>query len=127
MMELTFPVSPVAASRPRVSRHGSYYAGPYKRFRSEATDIVLEVLGDNFVPLTDKLNVDVECYCTRPKTTKLEYPKSDVDNMAKAVLDILNKRLWEDDSQIVRLYITKQWAPAGEQGYFNVSLEKAIN
>ena len=127
MMELTFPVSPVAASRPRVSRHGSYYAGPYKRFRSEAAGVVLEVLGVDFIPFTDKLNVDVECYCTRPKTSKLEYPKPDVDNMAKAVLDILNKKLWEDDSQIVRLYITKQWAQAGEQGYFNIALEKSKN
>jgi len=126
MLELTFAVSPVAASRPRVGRHGSYYTGAYKRFRSEAGEVVFDVLGDNFDLLEGKLNVDIECYCTRPKTTKLEVPKSDVDNIAKAVLDILNGKLWVDDSQIVRLYITKQWAAVGEPGYFNLRVEKTI-
>lgn len=127
MLELTFMVSPVAASRPRVSRHGSYYAGAYRRFRTEVSPIVDEVLGNNFDPLEGKLNVDIECFCTRPKTTKLENPKPDVDNMAKACLDALNGKLWHDDSQIIRLYVTKQWASPGEQGYFNVSVEKTID
>tara|TARA_R100000458_G_C8110758_1_gene133623 strand:+ start:187 stop:570 length:384 start_codon:yes stop_codon:yes gene_type:complete len=126
MLELTFPVSPVAASRPRVGRHGSYYAGAYRRFRNEAAPIVEQVLGKDFIPFDEKLIVSIGCYCTRPKTTKLECPKSDVDNMAKAVLDILNNKLWVDDHQIVTLYITKQWAPAGEPGYFNVAVEKTI-
>jgi Holliday junction resolvase RusA-like endonuclease len=124
MMELTFPVSPVAASRPRVGRHGSYYTGAYRRFRSEASSIVTDILGIEFEPFSDKLNVDIECYCTRPKTTILDCPKSDVDNIAKAILDILNGKLWDDDNQIVRLYITKQWALEGEPGYFNVAVEK---
>jgi Holliday junction resolvase RusA-like endonuclease len=126
MLELTFPVSPVAASRPRVGRHGSYYTGAYKRFRAEASSVIMDVLGFDFEPIEGKLNVDIECYCKRPKTTKLECPKSDIDNIAKAVLDILNDKLWVDDNQIVRLYITKQWAPAGEPGYFNIALEKTI-
>lgn len=124
MLELTFPVSPVAASRPRVGRHGSYYAGAYRRFRSEAGAIVDKVLGKR-KPLENQLSVDVKCFCTRPKTTKLDVPKSDVDNLAKAVLDILNKKLWVDDSQIVNLFISKQWAPPGEPGWFTVAVEKA--
>jgi len=126
MMELTFPVSPVAASRPRMSRYGTYYAGAYKRFRNEAADIIIDVLGANFKPLEGKLNVDVECYCTRPKTTKLECPRGDIDNIAKAVLDSLNGKLWKDDSQIVRLHVTKQWASPGEPGYFTLGVEKTI-
>ena len=124
MMELTFPVSPVAASRPRVSRRGSYYTGAYKRFRHEAAEVVLDILGHDFEPLGCKLSIDIECYCTRPKTTKLEVPKSDVDNIAKAILDCLNNKLWIDDSQITELHITKQWASPGEQGYFTLGLSE---
>lgn len=36
--------------------------------------------------------------------------RPDVDNMAKAVLDALNGIAWEDDSQIARLSITKEYA-----------------
>ena len=57
MYELTFPVSPVAASRPRVSKWGSYYTGAYKQFRIDAADVVLEVLGEDFTPLSSKLPV----------------------------------------------------------------------
>lgn len=124
MMELTFPVSPVAASRPRVSKFGSYYAGAYKRFRHEAAPIVIDMLGVDFEPLDGPLSVDIECYCTRPKTTKLDAPKPDVDNMAKAILDLLNKKLWIDDSQIRSLRITKQWNVAGEPGYFTLGVSK---
>ena len=49
-MEWTFPISPVAASRPRVSRHGAYFTGPYKKFLTDMINIVPEVIGDGFIP-----------------------------------------------------------------------------
>lgn len=40
--------------------------------------------------------------------------RRDLDNCSKAVLDALNKTLWNDDSQIVKLTITKAYAhPTG--------------
>jgi len=32
--------------------------------------------------------------------------------------------LWDDDSQIVALFISKQWAEPGEEGYFLVAIEE---
>jgi Holliday junction resolvase RusA-like endonuclease len=78
----------------------------------------------NFSPLSDKLAVDIVCYVTRPKTTKLEYPRADVDNYSKSILDCLNGKLWDDDSQIIALFISKKWAKDGESGYFTVTVEK---
>jgi len=127
MMEYRFPVNPVAASRPRVSKFGAYFSGPYKKFRQEAAVIINKVLGRNFTPINGKLAVDIKCFVTRPKSTKLEHPKADVDNYSKAILDSLNGKLWEDDSQIIALFIEKQWANPGEQGYFVVSVETIKN
>lgn len=121
-MEWRFDISPVPASRPRVSKWGAYYTGTYKEFREKAAEKVWDVLGTNLEPLTGPLAVSLELYVKRPKSTEKEHPKPDVDNYAKAVFDILNKKLWVDDSQIVSMYVTKQWAPKDSEGYFILSI-----
>ena len=121
-MEWSFPISPVAASRPRVSKHGAYFAGPYKNLRREAAEIVDNVLGE-WEPLSGPLTVDLELFIGRPKTTKLDAPKADIDNFVKAIFDVMNGRLWEDDSQVIKLYATKQWAEDAN-GYFVLGINK---
>ena len=123
-MEWRFDISPVPASRPRVSKWGAYYTGAYKEFREKAAEKVWDVLGTDLEPLTTFLAVSLELYVKRPKSTEKEYPKPDVDNYAKAVFDILNKKLWVDDSQIVSMYVTKQWAPKDSEGYFILSVNE---
>ena len=124
MGEWTFPISPIAASRPRVSRHGAYFKGPYKTFRQEMVELVPEILGTSFTPLTKELSVDLELYIKRPKVTKLTNPRADIDNFCKAVFDSLNGYLWEDDKQIIKLYATKSWAGKGEEGYFVLGVDE---
>ena len=52
--------------------------------------------------------------------------KPDVDNLAKAVLDVLtNIKFWKDDSQLVKLTIRKAWDDAMDEGMMiDVRLEK---
>ncbi len=38
-----------------------------------------------------------------------QYPRCDVDNAAKAVLDALNGVAWEDDSQVCSLTVAKHY------------------
>tara|TARA_Y100000289_G_scaffold65419_1_gene78955 strand:+ start:5485 stop:5862 length:378 start_codon:yes stop_codon:yes gene_type:complete len=122
-MEWSFPISPVAASRPRVSKHGAYFAGPYKEFRKKAGPIVDDILGNDWEPLTGPLKVDLEMYIAKPKTTKLVGPKADIDNFVKAIFDAMNGRLWVDDSQVVELYAVKQWSDQSNgDGYFTISI-----
>tara|TARA_R110000824_G_scaffold319823_1_gene506805 strand:+ start:136 stop:537 length:402 start_codon:yes stop_codon:yes gene_type:complete len=124
-MEWTFPISPVAASRPRVSKHGAYFTGPYKKFRTDMINLVPEVIGDGFLPLDYPLSVDVELYVKRPKKTKLLSPRADIDNYLKAVFDSLNGSLWEDDKQIQTVYAIKQWAPSiDDVGWFSIGVNK---
>ena len=122
-MEWVFPISPVAASRPRVSKHGAYFAGAYKKFRQDMVDLVPTVLGSSFIPISNSLKVDVELYVRQPKKTKLYAPRADIDNFLKAVFDSLNGWLWEDDTQILTVHASKQWAVKGEEGYFTIGVD----
>jgi len=124
MPEWVFPLSPIAASRPRISKHGAYFAGPYKIFREAMIELVPEVIGDAFFPYEMPIRVDVEFYCKLPKKTKLLAPRADIDNYLKAAFDCLNGKLWEDDRIIHSVYATKQWAPRHDDGYFTVGVEE---
>jgi len=123
MPEWEFQISPVAASRPRLSRRGAYLTGPYKQFRKDMIDLAEEVLGD-WEPMLGLLHVDIELYIKQPKKTKLDVPRADVDNFIKAILDSLNGYLWEDDRQIKSVYAIKQWAPKNQDGYFTIGVDK---
>jgi Holliday junction resolvase RusA-like endonuclease len=122
-MEWTFPISPVAASRPRVSRHGAYFTGPYKQFRKDMADLCAEIFYD-WEPLEGLLSVDLELYIKQPKKTKLLVPRADNDNFEKAIWDSLNGYLWVDDTQIVENYTIKHWSEKGEEGCFIIGVSE---
>lgn len=71
------------------------------------------------------VKVTVDCFGTRPKSSKLLFPRSDVDNYAKGILDVITKdgRFWNDDSQVGDLSVRKRWGEPGEAGYVTVSIE----
>ena len=101
------PVEPVPASRPRVSKWGVYYGKRYTQFRTEA-ESALEAL-DLGSPIVGQISVHLEFYCKRPKTTKRDTPRGDIDNYCKAILDSCNGRLFGDDDQITKMTARKSW------------------
>jgi len=112
LLLLDVPCEPVPCPRPRVSKFGSYYPPRYrnwkKDFGSQVARIAPFVSGVD-LPLQKTLSVSIEVYCTRPKTSKLDFPKPDIDNYVKGVLDACNKLIWTDDSQITQLQARKSW------------------
>ena len=122
-----FNINPIAASRPRVTRMGhTYYAGPYKKFREAMISLKEEQLG-GLEPSSSLLSVEIECYITKPKTTKLLTPRADVDNYAKSIMDQFNGWLWEDDRQVINLAISKAWCEDEiNEGYFTISIEESV-
>ena len=124
MSEFVFNVNPIAASRPRVSKWGAYYTGPYKKFKIEAAKTVMDTLGPEWEPLEGNLRTEVFIYVTKPKRTKLDYPKADIDNYLKAIFDCLNGKLWVDDKQVVVVHATKAWTNPNEEGYFIMRVEE---
>lgn len=107
------PLQPVPASRPRVSKWGTYYAKTYKQWIKLAESMIESAE----VTLTGHLFVVVRAIVKPARTTKLTQPKPDVDNFAKAPLDIITKAdgYWEDDHQISTLLVAKRFAVEGEQ------------
>lgn len=106
--------NPVVASRPRVGRWGVYYNKTYATWMKEAKVEVLQSEGDE--PFDGPCYVHVEQIVEKPKTSKLAYPRGDVDNFAKGPLDLITKsgKLWRDDNQIVALTCVKRFAKEGE-------------
>ena len=118
-----FNINPIAASRPRISQFGAYFSGPYKKFRLEANDVVLNTIGNSYNIFNEGvLTVVIELFVTKPKTTILDFPRPDVDNYAKAILDVCNDKIWDDDQRITNLVVSKSWANLDEEGYFTLGV-----
>jgi Holliday junction resolvase RusA-like endonuclease len=126
-------VPPVPASRPRVTRWGTYYLKTYKAYR-DASD---QAIPKSTRPaLEGNLKATIEFACHRPPTTKRENPRGDIDNHVKSILDSVvghaatKKRKCGlkgyiiDDMQITELYALKRWVHPGESPHTRIRIEQ---
>jgi Holliday junction resolvase RusA-like endonuclease len=120
--EIWIPINPVPASRPRVSKWGTYYGATYDRWRKDAHRALAFL---ELEPVSGKLSVHCEFIVQRPKTTKREYPRGDLDNFEKAALDILTQvEAWGDDDQIIHLSSHKRFTLPDEEPGTKVTIEE---
>ena len=119
---IAIPLEPLPASRPRVTKWGTYIAKPYKNWIDAAVKALPQ--GDLWPAKTTPLLVVTTAICTKARTSKLFFPRMDVDNTAKAALDIVTKvgGYWDDDNQIVHLVTTKRFAAPGEPAHTSLSI-----
>lgn len=110
----------VPASRPRLSRFGTYYNEPYKSFlKNMRLLFTKELIHLKDIIENKSIKIDLIFNFKIPKShTKkqiqddllgINRPRSDLDNMAKGYLDSMNKIVFLDDSQIIKLSLEKNY------------------
>jgi Holliday junction resolvase RusA-like endonuclease len=123
MLTITIPGALRGKGRPRFSSRGGF-ARAYtdaKTANAETWVKACAVEQAGQVPLDGPLTVGIQIECEVPKSWSKRkqadalagglWPtgKPDLDNCAKLVADALNGLVWKDDSQIVRLTVSKQY------------------
>lgn len=116
---LTIDIPPVVASRPRVGRWSTYYGKNYTQWMKDADEVIETSLSTITYPCV----VVVDQIVKKPKTSKLSFPRGDVDNYAKAPLDAMTKKeYWTDDNLILGMYAAKRFAEPSEHPRTEVSI-----
>ena len=111
ILRLQLDVKPVPASRPRVSKWGTYYGKTYKAFRKAMEK---ELSGWEDEPIAGAIRV-VMCFrCQKPKKPTKLWPRGDIDNYVKAVFDSFNGIVWGDDDQVLQVQAEKLYAHDGK-------------
>ena len=104
MIEFRLAGKPVSKERPRKGRNGHFYT-PKK---TRAWEALVGYTGKGAMMIAG-----LECF---PAGADFEvwiafrlpdHRKRDIDNLSKAVLDGLNKIIWDDDADISRLHLSK--------------------
>lgn len=126
-MDLKLDIEPAPAARPRVSRKGwTYYPAKYKNFKAALAAMFINAINPKFSAFAKCVQpcvAHVEIVASRPKTTKLPFPKPDVDNYFKAVTDAATGSVWADDWQIQKASVEKRWAKKGETPHVRLQVK----
>ena len=125
--EITVPIKPITKCAPRtVARitnlpavrkglkpnmfYSTYYEdGPYKTFRDLAPQAIAEAAKD-VDTIWEPLDLVLTITSEKPASTTLPFPKGDVDNFSKSILDACTTaKFWVDDWQVRQLTLIKTW------------------
>lgn len=116
----TIPGEPKGKARHRITKSGIAYI---PKQTTSYENWVKQCYLDNYEQTDSKaeLKVQIFCYFAPPKSVSKKKrqqmlsnkinvtKKPDCDNIAKIILDSLNKIAYHDDSQVVNLYVSKQY------------------
>lgn len=130
--ELTVFGQPVGKGRPRFTRLGHAYT-PEKT--KEYENLVRGTFISSYpkaIPLEDAVKMKITAYFKAPDSYSLKKrsdligkyytKKSDVDNIAKIIMDSLNGFAYYDDKQVAKLEVVKKYA---NESYVQVEMEEA--
>lgn len=117
-LALIIPGVPQPAQRPRFTKFGIVYDAQKKLKDFMREDLILWTEGRK--PLLDPIEIELEFYMPIPasysKKKQREFrnsyhtKKPDLDNLTKLILDVCNKIVFWDDSQICSIRAFKTYA-----------------
>lgn len=121
------PGKPVPASRPKVSKFGTYYPKAHTMHSEYLRKYLMEVPA---FPVADPVEVRILNVMQPYATSDHPVHRADVDNLAKLPLDMMTKsvdtegvqRFWTDDNLIVNLVTLKRFAREGEEPHTKVRI-----
>ena len=144
MTKISVPLTPVSASRPRVTRYGTYYGKKHSQFVKDVQALFdTKVLIAPDEPKTCPVSVSIDFYIPIPKSTSKRQrerldslyhsKKPDIDNLCKLAIDeilssqykksiLVKPRYLKDDTQIVKLQATKSWTTE-TTGWVDINIE----
>ena len=129
MMTCGFEIEgkPVGKGRPRFKRMGNFVQTYTPEKTTEYEKLVRLRFQNSGGMITDKpVRIEIAAFFAPPKSTKkrdriemlanriLPVKKPDCDNIAKIVLDALNKIAYKDDAQVAELSVKKRYAAAAK-------------
>jgi Holliday junction resolvase RusA-like endonuclease len=133
MIQFTIPGDPIAVQSARFTsgKDGTPGHSYQKKSAKNWKALVRACVYPLPVLLEEPVVLEIHARFKRPKN----WPKKgkpcvkspDVDNLCKGIADALNKHIWTDDRYIVRLLVTKEYAPHGVEGYTSVIIRPAVS
>lgn len=132
MIDFIIPGKPVPMPRPRFTRNGHTYNPPKAQLKKKEISILARnEMTRRSVGITDRaVTLEINCYFEPPKSYtlkklkqisngQLQYiKKPDVDNLAKTVLDALNGIAYNDDSQVIKMIVSKEYSDTAHTKVF---------
>lgn len=122
LIEVIIAGVPVAKGRARVGKFGTYTPAKTKAFEAHGRLVAQQAMASQ-TPLEGPLRMDVWPILPVPRSWSQKrqhlalrgdikpVTRPDVDNYAKAALDLCNGIVFADDSQVTTLHITKAYGP----------------
>ena len=132
MIKETFNITPVPASRPRVTRYGTYFPKKYTLFRkqfSELLDGITTPTNDGLLSVRLDFYVQIPKSWSKKKTKEMEGKycsnNADLDNYCKAALDGLEGRYYENDKQVAMIRARKFYSTNARIEFSITHIEEA--
>jgi Holliday junction resolvase RusA-like endonuclease len=134
-VRIVIPGQPVSKLRPRVTRNGHAYT-PEKTVRYEKlVQDMWKVYGSESFG-DSPIRMEIDLYMKIPKSESKKKKeqminglikhtkKPDIDNVAKSIIDSLNGKVYDDDSQIVKLMVRKQYSDNPRADVYIMGVDK---
>lgn len=114
MIKETFNITPVPASRARVTRWSTYFPKKYTQFRKQFAELLDDITtqtNDGLLSVKLDFYVQIPKSWSKKKTKEMEgrycSNNADLDNYCKAVLDGCEGVFYENDKQVVMIRARK--------------------
>ncbi len=138
LISFTVHGDPVGKGRPRITTRGgfvrTYTPDATRDYECLVADLAhREMMIHGLMPTYDAVRVEIDAHFAIPKSySKKKHQqairdeikpmvKPDIDNIAKAILDAMNKTIYIDDKQVVELDVRKFYTDEKE-GFVRISV-----